>query len=198
MTSRPLITPRRSTSAVACLAQAAVIQRDHDHVSNRLPGRTLLRSDRSHCQASGMAPVKFRLLSSLRTSPFRQAVELSRRTSGWWWLCRRPCCRFAQSFSQTLNDFGCSRSDRSLRLLHRSPWSRAALHLLGVYTINPTTGAYIRSPPVTLASTSQITYTANFTVITSKEEDVIPSGGTIQVPNSTLSRVTAESSSSTR
>jgi hypothetical protein len=91
---------------------------------------------------------------------------------------------FSQAYSQTLTDFGAS-SSTVLSGSFIQPMLQGTVASTGVYTVNTTTGATTFAAG-DAGKSVQINYTANFTVITSTEEDVIPSGGTIQVPNSTL------------
>jgi hypothetical protein len=90
---------------------------------------------------------------------------------------------FSQTYSQTLTDFGAPTST-VLSGSFSAPMVQGGTPSTGVYSVNPSTGATTFAAG-DAGKSVQITYTANFTVITSMEEDVIPSGGTIQVPNST-------------
>ncbi len=90
---------------------------------------------------------------------------------------------FSQTYSETLSDFGAP-SSTVLSGSFVAPMQQGGTPSTGIYTVNPSTGATTFAAG-DAGKSVQITYTANFTVITSQEEDVIPSGGTIQVPNST-------------
>lgn len=91
---------------------------------------------------------------------------------------------FVQSYSATVTDFGAPTST-SLSGSFIQPMQQGTSPAAGVYTVDPLTGAVTFSA-ADAGKSVQISYTANFTVFTSVEEDTIPSGGTIQVPNSTL------------
>jgi hypothetical protein len=91
---------------------------------------------------------------------------------------------FAQTFSQTFTDFGAPASTVLSGTFQAPMVQVASSPGAGQFTSNPTTGVTTFGA-ASAGLATQITYTVSFQTFTSMEEDTIPGGGTIQVPNST-------------